>query len=190
MQSPDLLGTFVVPLEKSGIPYFITGSIASIFYGEPRLTHDVDIVINLSQSDILQFISLFPLDTFYCPPIEVIRIESKRRPFGHFNLIHHETGLKADLYPDADDRLHQWAFQNRRRIDFEKNLALWVAPPEYIIIRKLEYFREGSSEKHIEDLRKMLPQVDADLNQSYLQAELKKRGLIDYWARVNQAKEV
>lgn len=55
MQSPDLLSVFIDPLEKSGIPYFVTGSIASIFYGEPRLTHDVDIVIHLSRANVSRF---------------------------------------------------------------------------------------------------------------------------------------
>mgnify|MGYP001618617233 CR=1 FL=1 len=141
MQPLELLTAFITPLEKSKIPYFVTGSIASIFYGEPRLTHDIDIVIHLSQADMLQFSSYFPLEQYYCPPEEVIQIEMKRRPFGHFNLIHHQSGLKADIYPDAEDTLHQWAFQKRKRIELGGDISLWLAPPEYVIIRKLEYFR-------------------------------------------------
>lgn len=183
MQPLELLSAFIAPLEVSKIPYFVTGSVASIFYGEPRLTHDVDIVIHLSQADIPQFGSHFPEDKYYCPPEDVIRIETKRRPFGHFNLIHHESGLKADIYPDADDKLHDWAFKKRKRVDLG-NLALWLAPPEYVIIRKLEYFREGGSEKHLEDIKKMLPQVCAELDLKFLEIELEARGLVQYWKRV------
>ncbi len=57
MQSPDLLGIFLTPLEKNEIPYFVTGSIASIFYGEPRLTHDVDVVIHFSSGQIVESFS-------------------------------------------------------------------------------------------------------------------------------------
>jgi hypothetical protein len=78
MQPLELLTAFVAPLEKSGIPYFITGSVASIFYGEPRLTHDIDIVIHLSKIDLSRFSSFFPLEQYYCPPEEVIQIETKR----------------------------------------------------------------------------------------------------------------
>ena len=184
MQSPDLLSVFILPLEKSGIPYFVTGSIAAIFYGEPRLTHDVDVVVHLSQKDLLKFSTFFPQEQFYCPPEEVIQIECRRRPFGHFNLIHHESGMKADIYPDAEDELHQWAFQNRNRVDLGEGLSLWLASPEYVIIRKLEYFREGGSEKHLEDIRKMLPQVDGYLKKEFLEAELEARGLAGYWKRV------
>jgi len=60
--------------------------------------------------------------------------------------------------PDAGDKLHECAFQNRKRADLGEGLAIWLAPAEYVIIRKLEFFREGGSEKHIEDIRKMLSQ--------------------------------
>lgn len=138
MQPLEFYTEFIAPLELIDIPYFVTGSIASIFYGEPRLTHDIDIVIHLSPSEILKFISFFPLEKYYCPPEEVIRIESKRRPYGHFNLISIASGLKADIYLDANDPLHEWAFNNRKRISLGNNLELWLAPPEYVIIRKLE----------------------------------------------------
>lgn len=188
MQPHDLLSVFITPLEKNKIPYFITGSIASIFYGEPRLTHDIDIVIHLSNTDLLRFSSLFPIEKYYCPPKEVLQIETNRRPFGHFNLIHHESGLKADIYPDADDKLHEWAFQKRKRADLSKNFSLWLAPPEYVIIRKLEYFREGGSQKHLEDIRKMLPQTENDLNIKFLELELKNRGLSQSWKQIKRNK--
>jgi hypothetical protein len=188
MQPLELLTAFVAPLEKSGIPYFITGSVASIFYGEPRLTHDIDVVIHLSKTDLSRFSSFFPLEQYYCPPEEVIQIETRRRPFGHFNLIHHESGLKADIYPDADDPLHQWAFTNKKRVDMGSGLALWLAPPEYVIIRKLEYFREGGSEKHLEDIGKMLPQVSEDLNAEFLRNEIEKRSLQQGWEQAQRRK--
>jgi hypothetical protein len=184
MQSLDLLSVFLSPLEKSGIPYFVTGSIASIFYGEPRLTHDVDIVIHLSQADLLKFSSYYPLEQFYCPPDEVIQIEVKRRPYGHFNLIHHDSGFKADIYPDADDALHQWAFENKKRVGLDDSFSIYLAPPEYVIIRKLEFFREGGSDKHLQDIRKMLPQIAGDLKMGFLESELERRGLTVFWVKV------
>jgi len=181
MQPLELLAAFVTPLEESKIPYFVTGSVASIFYGEPRLTHDIDVVIHLSQIDMKRFPLFFPLEKYYCPPEEVIQIETRRRPFGHFNLIHHESGLKADIYPDAEDKLHHWAFQYRRRVDLGGSVALWLAPPEYVIIRKLEYFREGGSDKHLSDIKKMMPQIEVGLDKKFLEAELDSRGLGQYW---------
>ena len=186
MQSLEFFRAFINPLEIQKIPYFVTGSIASIFYGEPRLTHDIDIVIHLNSTEALRFPSFFPLEQFYCPPEEVIQIESRRKPYGHFNLIHHKSGFKADIYPDAGDVLHKWAFQNRKRIEFAKDFEMWLAPAEYVIIRKLEYFREGGSDKHLQDITKMLSQPEVALNLEFLESEIKNRGLQQAWDTIQK----
>ncbi len=94
---------FISRLNKLGVHYMITGSVASMIYGEPRLTHDIDLVIELNQDDIERFAEAFPIEEFYCPPPEVIALEAGRRYRGHFNLIHHETAFKADVYLSGRD---------------------------------------------------------------------------------------
>src|SRR6185437_14809075 len=89
----------------------------------------------------------FPLDRFYVPPAEVLRVEAARSLRGHFNIIAHDSGYKADVYLAGADALHAWAFPRRRSVPVGGR-ALSVAPPEYVIARKLEYFREGGSLKH------------------------------------------
>jgi len=138
-----------------GVKYMVTGAVANIVYGEPRLTHDIDLVLEIEAEGAEKITSSFPLDEFYCPPIEVIIIESKRRMRGHFNIIHHKTGFKADIYIAGDDPLHAWALQNRKRISI-KGKNFWIAPIEYVILRKLEYYREGGSEKHLQDITGMI----------------------------------
>ncbi|MBN2144927.1 MAG: hypothetical protein JW774_09915 [Candidatus Aureabacteria bacterium] len=51
MQQAELIGVFVLPMEKGGIEYMITGSVAAIFYGHPRLTHDIDLVLHLTRGE-------------------------------------------------------------------------------------------------------------------------------------------
>ena len=178
MQPLELLKVFLEPLERGGIQYFITGSIASIFYGEPRLTHDVDVVLHFSAGERERFAYLFPDKQFYCPPEEVIHIESTRRPYGHFNLIHHQSGFKADIYSDVDDQLHAWAFDRRQRVELTSGLSIWLAPPEYVIIRKLEFFREGGSDKHLQDIKKMLPQVGGGLDWNQPRVKTRSRSAL------------
>jgi hypothetical protein len=155
MPGPSLTGTFVSRLNKLEMPYVITGAVASIIYGEPRLTHDLDLVLLMKIGDMDRFVQAFPSTEFYCPPVDVLRIEIRRLRRGHFNLIHHETGAKADIYLAGEDVLHRWALSKRREVDLEGE-RVWVAPPEYVIVRKLEYFREGGSEKHLRDIAGML----------------------------------
>ena len=106
MREPNLFLVFLERLNKCNLPYMVTGSIASIIYGEPRMTHDIDLVLELHAKDVQNFINLFPLDQFYCPPSEIVKTEIARETMGHFNVIHHATGFKADMYPVGKDELH------------------------------------------------------------------------------------
>ena len=182
MQEPSLFEPFIVRLERLGIPYFVTGSTAGIAYGEPRLTHDVDLVVALSLRDIRAFVEAFPPEEFYCPPEDVLAIEVRRGQRGHCNLIHHDTGFKADIYI-AFDELHRWALAHRRAITLD-GLRMFVAPVEYVILRKLEYFREGGSEKHVRDIRGMLEVSTAQIDRTFLEQWIARLGLTAEWSRI------
>jgi hypothetical protein len=146
---------FTRRLNALGIRYMVTGSVASIAYGESRLTHDVDIVVEIHRTDIERLAATFPPGEFYLPPAEVMVIETNRPQRGHFNIIHHDTGFKADIYPCGRDRLSIWGMEKARKVVVEDS-DVWFAPPEYVILRKLEYFREGRSEKHLRDIEGIL----------------------------------
>src|SRR6188768_77944 len=89
---------FTRKLNELDLRHMVSGSVAAIFYGEPRLTNDVDIIVYLKREDLPRLEQAFPPDEFYCPPLEVMQGEVEREQRGHFNLIHHETGFKADIY--------------------------------------------------------------------------------------------
>lgn len=109
-------------------------------------------------------------------------VEARRRQRGHFNLIHHDTGHKADIYLFGEDPLHAWGFANRRRTEVDENRSLWVAPPEYVILRKLQYFKEGRSEKHIGDIRGMLEVSGEAIDRNILAHWIPELGLKSEWA--------
>ena len=76
MPEPELFLLFVRPLNRAGIRYIVSGSVAAIFYGEPRLTHDVDLVVFLSDADIRRLVEAFPAAEFYLPPVETMVAEA------------------------------------------------------------------------------------------------------------------
>lgn len=78
MQPLDLVSLFTAPLERCGVPYFVTGSVAALLYGEPRMTHDVDLVLTLSDREIPRVLEAFPESDFYVPPLDVVLIEVRR----------------------------------------------------------------------------------------------------------------
>jgi hypothetical protein len=185
MLEPNLFLIFVYRLNASGIRYMITGAVASIVYGEPRLTHDIDLVLELDDTSAQKLVEFFPLEEFYCPPFEILKIEAKRSHRGHFNLIHHETGFKADVYIMGEDRLHHWGMSGRRQFEIKDQL-IWFAPPEYVILRKLEFFREGGSEKHLNDIAGMIELSSDQINFEELHNRIEEGALEKEWQRVQE----
>lgn len=167
-------------LNKLGLPYMVSGSVAAMYYGEPRLTHDIDIVLELRRGDIERFAAAFPGEAFYCPPTEVIRLEQAREERGHFNLIHHDTGFKADLYLARNDALHRWGLANTRVVTF-RGERISLAPPEYVILRKLQFYREGESQKHLRDIHRMLLGLGEEWDRTTLLQFIASNGLAPEW---------
>ncbi len=178
MQEVNLFGIFTDILNDIHIQYFVTGSVAAIVYGEPRLTHDVDVVIHINENDIAKFTSAFNAASFYCPPEEVLRAELKRSVRGHFNLIHHATGFKADIFLAGKEDLQWWAMNNIQKIELSGKV-ICVAPPEYVIIKKLEYYKEGKSQKHLSDIEGILSNSRENINFEFLTRTIRELGLED-----------
>ena len=151
-----------------------------MLYGEPRVTHDVDLIVHLQPDNLAQLPDAFPASDFYLPPSEIISVEMARANRGHFNIIHSETGLKADCYLVNNDELHVWAFRHRREYTVE-DIRVSVAPPEYVIVRKLEYFREGGSEKHLRDIRAMLAISGAEIDKGAIEEWVARHRLTKEW---------
>ena len=187
MQDLNLFKIYTDILNQNKFRYFITGSVAAIVYGDPRLTHDIDLVINLSASEVEKFIQAFPEKQFYCPPIDVIRNELLRASRGHFNLIHHETGFKADIYLTGEEEFQIWAMKNSREIEFEGSV-IFIAPPEYVIIKKLEFYKEGKAQKHIADIKSILANSKELIDFDFLNKALVEKSLTECWNEVTLPK--
>lgn len=155
MNDPDLIGLFVEPLDAIGVSCMITGGVASVIYGDPRFTRAVDLVMELGPSDIYTLVSKFDPAVFYVPPTEALEEEAGRTDGGHFNIIHHDPALRADVYLAGDDPFIAWAFERRVRLQVDGS-EIWVAPIEYVILRKLEYYEESGSDRHLRDVAMML----------------------------------
>lgn len=153
-----------------------TDAVAAILYGEPRLTNDIDLVVRLDPADIERLHKAFASTDFYIPPIEVMQAEAARQQGGHFNVIHIPSVLKADLYPLGTDALHHWALKKRRSVEVSGRF-IWVAPIEYVILRKLEYWKAGGQDKHRNDVAAMLRTSGDSVDREKLLEEIRRLGL-------------
>jgi len=180
MPEPELSLLFIRPLNQLGVRYFVSECVAAILYGEPRLTHDVDFVIYLRTDDVPRLSEMFPSPEFYLPSPEAIHAELARERRGHFNAILTDSGFKSDFYPAGRDEFHAWAFRHARRLEY-RGEPVMVAPPEYVIVRKLEYFREGGSEKHLRDIRAMWNISGDQMDRDTLDEWIGRQGVAAQW---------
>ena len=113
MELHDLLERLVAVLERLQIPYLITGSVAAMAYGEPRLTNDIDVVVDLDEAHAGPFAAQFPLGEYYLGD-EAIRDALIRK--GQFNIIHPASGLKIDVMIQKGTPFEQSRFKRARLI--------------------------------------------------------------------------
>ncbi len=181
MNDASLISLFVRPLNQLRIPYMVTGGVASVIYGEPRFTRDIDLVLELRPADAGRFADAWPTTEFYVPPVEVILEESRRPSNGHFNVSHHDTALRADIYLPGNDELNQWALAHTvmRVVDTDD---VRVAPVEHVILSKLRYYRMGKSDRHLRDIHQVLRISGDQLDRPELQRWIARLGVEREWA--------
>jgi hypothetical protein len=144
------------------------------------MTHAIDIVINLNTNRVEEFLKLFPAKEFYCPPVEILKTEMLKTVRGHCNIIHNETGFKADIYFCGIDEFQKWAVTNAKYFNFN-NTKIAAAPPEYVIVKKLEFYKEGKSSKHLEDIKVIISNSKDLINFSVLEKFISEFGLKKEW---------
>ena len=153
MEQSDLLRYATGVLESMRLRYFVTGSTATIVYGEVRFTNDIDIVVDLPEAQVGGFCGQFPSEQFYVSTeaaLDAVRSRSQ------FNIIHPESGLKIDIIIPAENVFNESRFARARFIDTGNNLKVCFASPEDAIIKKLEYYQSGGSDKHLRDIAGIL----------------------------------
>jgi len=189
MTDASLISLFVRPLNRLSIPYLVTGGVASVVYGEPRLTRDIDLVIGLRPRDARRFAGAWSAEEFYVPPVEVIEEESGRPAHGHFNVIHNLTAMRADIYLPGIDALNAWAFAHKvvRLIDDDE---VSLAPIEAVILAKLRYYQMGKSDRHLRDIRQML-RISGDLvDRPELERWAARLGVEGEWTQAQEFQEL
>lgn len=180
MEPDELLRYVVEVLEELDVPYALAGSIASIAYGEPRSTLDIDLVADLRHADIARLRERFPAPEFYLSEEAAAEAVEHRQ---QFNIIHPASGFKVDVFV-AGDTVEASQIARRRRLPAIGALTATFSPPEELILKKLEYYRAGGSDKHLRDIRSMLNISREEINEERIRFLADEHGLSDLWSAV------
>ncbi len=178
MEQYELLRHAARCFEKHCIRYFVTGAVAAIAYGEPRLTNDIDIVADLHEDEIPKLKSCYPEGDFYFDEDSARRAVRSR---SQFNIIHPESGLKIDVMISRGDEFDQSRFRRVRRLRPLLDTEVDFASPEDVILKKMVFYREGGSEKHLRDIAGILKISAGGIDLAYIDGWARKLGLEEIW---------
>lgn len=167
-------------LRRAGIPYMLTGSLAMSHYAVPRMTRDIDLVVELSGTDADRVCDLFEAD-FYVDRDTVRRAVEARETF---DMIHTALVVKVDVVVPRDTEYRCAEFARRRRLSVEGQ-EMFVVAPEDLIISKLDWARESRSAVQLADVRNLLYSV-ADLDRDYLREWTGRLGLEPLYREVSE----
>jgi hypothetical protein len=184
MSQSQLLKQVIGRLEAAGIEYMLTGSVVSSLQGEPRATHDIDIVIAVRSSPEEAARALraaFPDPEYFLDEAAAKTAIGERRMV---NLIDLRESDKIDLWLLTDDEFDRNRFSRRRTERFE-DIALVVSSPEDTILMKLRWAQlAGGSEKQFVDALRVYEVQRGVLDQSYLDHWAEKLGVAPLLARL------
>jgi hypothetical protein len=184
MELVDLLRMVTSTLEQLHVPYLVTGSVATIAYGEPRFTNDIDLVVKLSPHQVQELCDAFPDDEFYLSTEAVLDAVQR---FSQFNILHPNSGLKVGVMVADESAFNASRFGRSRSLPIDAGSSADFASPEDVILKKLEYYREGGSEKHLRDIAGVLKAQGSDLDYQYLEIWALRLGLSRLWNKLSKA---
>lgn len=167
-------------LDGIGIAYMITGSTPANFYAVPRMTRDIDIVVELSERDIGKFILAFEKDHYLEP--ETLREAVKNK--GMFNLIHDQYIIKVDFVVRKDTPYRRREFSRKKKISVDGE-NLYIVAPEDLILSKLVWAKDSKSEIQLRDVQNLLQSVKG-LDRRYLARWGKQLGVDSLYREVTQ----
>ncbi|MEE9320085.1 MAG: hypothetical protein V3U76_06530 [Granulosicoccus sp.] len=153
-------------LDECGIAYMVSGSTALNFYARPRMTRDIDLVIELRETGVLALVGAL-VGEFYVDEDSVAGAVSNQ---SMFNAIHNDTLVKVDFIVRKDEPYRKTEFERRRSVMLGTAQIMAVAP-EDLILSKLLWSADTLSTMQTDDIRNLLS--SAELDQRYL----------DHWAQ-------
>ncbi|MCK4304805.1 MAG: hypothetical protein KAY24_11260 [Candidatus Eisenbacteria sp.] len=186
MSQPELLRRVLQALDVAGIEHLLSGSFASSLQGEPRSTHDIDIVVDIQPAGAAHLIAAFR------PPQYYLSADSVREAITHqsmFNLLDVNSGDKVDFWILTDDPFDRSRFA-RRYTEEVMGMRISVSSPEDTILMKLNWaIQSGGSEKQFKDALGVYEVQQAKLDLAYMDHWARELSIEELWRRLRREAE-
>jgi hypothetical protein len=183
MSISEVLQKITTALDQNNIAYMLTGSFASAYYGTPRSTQDIDLVVEATPAQLRSLVQSLPGDQYYSDldaALQAHKAESM------FNVIDLSTGWKIDLIIRKSRPFSREEFHRRVRVNLQ-GVSLFVASMEDTAIAKLEWSKLAQSQRQIEDVAAILRARQETLDRSYVEKWTSELHLEDEWDKARGA---
>ena len=167
----DIVRDVSARLERGGLAYMLTGSMAMNYYAQPRMTRDIDLVVALTPADTDAIVRLFTPDYY-------VSREAVSNSIAHEStLIHQESVIKVDCIVRKNTPYRRAEFERRQRIAIE-DFSTWIASKEDLIISKLWWAKDSHSELQLRDVKNL---VSTGCDTGYIEGWTRELGLLNLW---------
>ena len=181
MSQPQLLRKLLGVLDSAGITYMLSGSIVSSLQGEPRATHDIDVVVEIRPGAVASLLGAFPSPDYY---LDEHSVREAMRTRGSFNLLEPATGEKVDFWMLTDEPFDRSRFA-RRYVEEIAGGKAWVSRPEDTILQKLKWAQmSGGSERQFGDALRVYEVQHGAIDLPYMVGWVERLGVSELWGRL------
>lgn len=181
MSQQELLKRVASALDDAAVDYMLTGSFVSSLQGEPRATHDIDLVVAMDGGAVKSLVDAFPPPDYY---LDELAVRDAINSEDMFNLLSINEGDKVDFWLLTGDPFDQSRFQRKRNEEIF-GVALKVQSPEDTILAKLRWVNEfGGSDQHLIDALRVYEVQGSTLNISYLEEWADRLHVRDAWDKI------
>jgi len=158
-------------LEAAQLPFMLTGSFAMAYYGKPRMTRDLDIVVSLNEDDVPAIIAALSAEFYIDAESVRTAVVSQRM----FNLMHLATSIKVDLIVRKGSEYRQVEFARRQQVELN-GVRTWIVSREDLILSKLVWAKDSGSELQRRDVKTLLHE---SMDRAYLERWAARLGVAE-----------
>jgi len=157
-----------------GLPYYITGGVAAIAYGEPRTTQDLAVVLSIQLSAIGTLATVLEQAGFYVPGVD----DAVSGRMQTLQATHQQSIARADLVIARDDDFAHIQFERKQQHPLADGTEVYLVSPEDLVLNKILWGQSSRSEKQWRDVLAILKTQGDSLDYAYLQTWAERLGIL------------